>query len=143
MFHYKGADIREALDRLRQEEGDPYEGIRMQFVNPVTGGPIFPTLDYCAQLLRPGEELEFKRETSSTFVVVMDGEGYSEIGGQRFSWMKNDIMAIPNFLWRRHVNTGKSDAVLYTVSDAALMRAIGQYRAQGRNAKGHVTQIVQ
>jgi hypothetical protein len=32
--------------------------------------------------------------------------------------------------------------VLYTVSDAALMQSIGQYRAQGRNPDGSVTQIV-
>jgi hypothetical protein len=32
---------------------------------------------------------------------------------------------MPNFLWRRHVNSGKKDAVLYTVSDAALLRNIG------------------
>jgi hypothetical protein len=49
---------------------------------------------------------------------------------------------MPNFLWRRHVNTGKSDAVLYTVSDASLMRNIGQYRAQGKNADGNVVQLV-
>ena len=83
----------------------------------------------------------FKRETCSTFIVVMDGQGFSEIGGQRFDWEKNDIMAVPNFMWRRHVNTGKSDAVLYTVSDAALLRAIGQYRAQGKGAKDEVVQI--
>ena len=46
MFHYKGVEMREALERLRKEEGDPYEGIKMQFVNPVTGRPVFPTLDY-------------------------------------------------------------------------------------------------
>ena len=143
LFHYKGVEIREALARLKGEDGDPHEGIKMQFVNPVTGGPIFPSLDYCAQLIRPGEELAWKRETSSTFVVVMEGQGFSEIGGQRFDWETNDIMAVPNFLWRRHVNTGKNDAVLYTVSDAALLRAMGQYRSQGKNAKGHVTQIVQ
>jgi gentisate 1,2-dioxygenase len=143
LFHYKGAEIREALERLSGEEGDPHEGIKMQFVNPVTGGPIFPSLDYCAQLIRPGEELQFKRETCSTFIVVMEGEGFSEIGGQRFDWVQNDIMAVPNYLWRRHVNTGKTDAILYTVSDAAILRALGQYRSQGRNAKGHVTQIVQ
>jgi gentisate 1,2-dioxygenase len=143
LFHYKGVEIRDALARLKGEEGDPHEGIKMQFVNPVTGGPIFPSLDYCAQLIRPGEELAWKRETSSTFVVVMEGQGFSEIGGQRFDWETNDIMAVPNFLWRRHVNTGKNDAVLYTVSDAALLRAMGQYRSQGKNAKGHVTQIVQ
>ena len=49
---------------------------------------------------------------------------------------------MPNFLWRRHVNTGKSDAVLYTVSDAALLKNIGQYRAQGKAADGKVVQLV-
>jgi len=141
LFHYKGVDVREALDRLRKEKGDPFEAIRLEFVNPITGGPVYPTLDYCAQLIRPGEETAFKRETCSTFIVVMDGQGFSEIGGQRFDWETNDIMAVPNFMWRRHVNTGKSDAVLYTVSDAALLRAIGQYRAQGKSAKGEIVQI--
>ncbi len=142
MIHFRGADVREALDRLRGEAGDPHEGISMQFVNPVTGRSIYPTMDYGAQLLRPGEETRLKRETSSSFVIVMDGEGYSEIGGKRFAWTKNDVMVMPNFLWRRHVNTGASDAVLYTVSDAALMRNIGQYRAQGRDAEGRVVQLV-
>ena len=69
--------------------------------------------------------------------------GFSEIGGQRFDWEKNDIFAVPNFLWRRHVNTGSGDAVLYTVSDTALIKNIGQYRSQGRRADGTVEQIVQ
>ncbi len=141
MLHYKGVDVLEALQKLRKEKGDPFEGIKMQFVNPLNGGPVFPSLDYCAQLLRPGEELLMKRETSSTFLVAMEGQGFTEIGKQRFDWEKNDIMALPNFLWRRHVNTGRNDAVLYTTSDAALLRALGQYRAQGKNADGSVTQI--
>ena len=142
MFHYRGADLRAALDKLRKEEGDAYEGIQMQLVNPTTGKPVYPTLDYKVQLIRPGEELKFKRETCSTFIVVMAGSGYSEIAGKRFDWSENDIMVVPNFAWRRHVNTGKSDAVLYTVSDAAVLTNIGQYRSQGKNAKGEVVQIV-
>ena len=141
MIHYRGADIRSALDRLRKEEGDPHEGIQMQLVNPVTGKPIFPTLNYTAQLLRPGEETKFKRETCSTFIVVMDGTGYSEVGGKRFDWEPNDIVVVPNFQWRRHVNTGKTDAVLYAVSDAALLKNIGQYRSQGKKKDGTVVQI--
>jgi len=142
MIHFRGTDIRETLDGLRDEEGDAYEGIVMQFVNPLTGQSVYPTMDYRAQLLRPGEETRFKRETSSIFVIVMEGEGYSEVGGCRFDWQKNDVMVMPNFLWRRHVNTGKRDAILYTVSDAALMQNIGQYRAQGKERDGTVTQIV-
>jgi gentisate 1,2-dioxygenase len=143
IIHYRGADVREALDGLRNEAGDPYEGIQLEFVNPVTGEPVFATLNYSAQLLRPGEETRAKRETCSTFMVAMDGCGYTEVGGQRFDWEPNDIVVMPNFLWRRHVNTGKSDAVLYTVSDAALLRNIGQYRAQGKASDGKVVQLVQ
>jgi gentisate 1,2-dioxygenase len=142
MVHFSGENVRESLNELRNEEGDLFEGIAMQFVNPVTGTAIYPTNDYGAQLLRPGEETQFKRETSNMFVVVMEGEGYTEVGGLRFNWSKNDTMVLPNFLWRRHVNTGKGDAILYTTSDAGLMRNIGQYRAQGKNKDGSIIQIV-
>ena len=45
--------------------------------------------------------------------------GYTEVGDRRFEWATNDIVVMPNFLWRRHVNKGKTDAVLYTVVDAS------------------------
>jgi gentisate 1,2-dioxygenase len=142
MVHYRGAEVREALDGLRNEKGSPYDGIELQFVNPATGGPVGSTLDYAAQLLRPSEETLPKRETCSTFMVVMEGKGYTEVGGQRFDWEKNDIVVMPNFLWRRHVNIGAADAVLYTTSDASLMRNIGQYRAQGKTLDGRVLNLV-
>jgi len=99
-------------------------------------------LNYSAQLLRPGEETELKRETAGTFYVVIEGSGATEVGGKRFEWTKNDIFVVPNFLWRRHINTGKSDAIIYSVSDAALMRNIGHYYAQGRSKDGQVTELV-
>jgi len=40
MIHYRGADVLAALRALAGEEGDPYEGITLAFVNPVTG-PIY------------------------------------------------------------------------------------------------------
>lgn len=138
MFHYRGAEVRKTLDALRGEAGDPYEGITLRFVNPATGAPVFPTLDYSAQLLRPGEETRWKRETSNIFYIVLDGSGATEVAGQRFEWGRNDILVVPNFLWRRHMNTGASDAVLYAVSDQPLFEKIGQYRAQGRKADGTV-----
>jgi gentisate 1,2-dioxygenase len=142
MVHYRGADVRDALQAVRGEKGDPYEGIVMDFVNPVTGRPVFTTLSYSAQLLRPGEKTLAKRETCNTFFVVLEGQGYTEVGGQRLDWEPNDIVVVPNFLWRRHVNTGKNDAVIYSVSDAALMKNIGQYRAQGKADNGEIAQLV-
>ena len=140
LFHYRGADVLEMLHSLRKEKGDPYEGIKVDFVNPVTGEPVFKTLNYSAQLLRPGEETEWKRETAGTYYVCIEGSGTTEVGGKRFEWGHNDLFVVPNFLWRRHINTGKTDAVIYSVSDAALMK---QYRPvlrarprQGRRSDG-------
>jgi len=142
LIHYRGADVREALSALRSEAGDPHEGIKLDFINPVTGKPVYHTMNYAAQLLRPGEATRPKRETCNTFMVVLEGTGRTEVGGQAFEWEPNDILMLPNFLWRRHVNTGKSDAVIYTVSDLALMKNIGQYRAQGKDADGRIVQLV-
>lgn len=141
MFHYRGSEIRNALDGLRNEEADPYEAVALRFVNPATGGTLFPTLDYGAQLLRPGEATRFKRETASTLYVVIDGEGMTEVGGTQFDWQANDIFVVPGFAWRRHRNKGGADAVLYTVSDAPLLDKIGQYRAQGRLADDAVVEL--
>ncbi len=142
MFQYRGADIRHSLDALRGESGDPYEGITLRFVNPATGASVFPTLDYSARLLRPGEETRWKRETSNSFYIVIEGSGATEVAGQRFDWERNDILIVPNFMWRRHLNTGKDDAILYAVSDMPLFDKIGQYRAQGRKPDGTVEQLV-
>jgi gentisate 1,2-dioxygenase len=142
MFHYRGADVREALAGMRQEEGDPYEAIALRFINPATGRAVFPTLDYRALMLRPGETTRFKRETASTLYIAIEGRGMTEIGGTSLDWQANDIFVVPSFAWRRHINQSHDDAVLYAVSDAPLMEKIGQYRAQGRLPDGAVTQLV-
>src|SRR4051812_5395820 len=121
LIHYRGKDIRAALDGLKGQAHDPHEGTVVRFVNPVTGAPLFPTLDYTAQLLAPGEETLYKRETASRLYVVLEGRGVTEVGKDTFEWDTNDIFVLPNFLWRRHRNTGTKDAVIYAVSDLPLM----------------------
>ncbi len=141
MLHYRGAAIRASLDGLRGEAGDPYEGVRVRCVNPGNGAPVFPTLDYSAQLLRAGETTAWKRETASTLYCVIAGSGATEVAGTRLEWRESDFFVIPNFLWRRHLNAGADDAVLYAVSDAPLLEKIGQYRAQGRAQDGTVVEL--
>ena len=72
---------------------------------------------------------------------MLDGAGSTEIAGHSFDWEENDFFVVPNFLWRRHINRGPGDAVLYSVSDRPLFEKIGQYRAQGRDADGGVVQL--
>jgi gentisate 1,2-dioxygenase len=93
-------------------------------------------------MLRPSEATRFKRETASTLYIALDGRGVTEIGGKRLDWQTNDIFVVPSFAWRRHVNQGQSNAILYAVSDAPLMEKIGQYRAQGRLPDDTVAELV-
>lgn len=141
-FHYKGAEIRETLQAMQAGERDPHEGTGLDFVNPVNGEPLFAALGYGAQMLAKGEETAFKRETSSTVYVCIEGRGQTEVAGRTFDWEENDIFVVPNFLWRRHINTGPGNAILYTMTDRPLLEKIGQYRAQGMNATGGLEQLV-
>ncbi|HUK58221.1 MAG TPA: cupin domain-containing protein [Stellaceae bacterium] len=141
MLHYRGGAIRAALEALRGEAGDPCEGVRVDVVNPTNGAPVFPTLGYSAQLLRAGETTSWKRETASTLYCVMAGSGATEVAGQRLEWSESDFFVVPNFLWRRHINAGAADAVLYGVSDVPLLKKIGQYRAQGRARDGSIVEL--
>ena len=72
----------------------------------------------------------------------MEGRGYTEVNGQRLAWGRNDILVVPANMWRRHVNLeAATDAVLYSLTDEPLLKAIGHYRAQGRTAAGDVASI--
>ncbi len=132
MFQYRGADVRNALDAISARAGGKQQEASLEFVNPVDGGPVFPTLAYGAQLLRAGEETPLTRETSSTVYVCLEGCGQTEIAGKTWDWEANDIFVVPNFLWSRHMNRGGKEAVLYTMRDRPLLEKIGQYRAQTR-----------
>jgi gentisate 1,2-dioxygenase len=141
MFHYRGGEVRAALADLADEAADPYDGTSLRFVNPATGASVFPTLDYRAMLLRPDETTGWKRETASTLYQVIDGSGRTEIGDQAFDWEPNDIFVVPGFAWRRHISRGDGDAILYAIGDRPLLKAIGQYRAQGRLADDRVVEL--
>lgn len=143
-FQFRGTDIRAALEAMRGAgERDAHEGTALDFVNPLNGEPLFATLGYGAQLLAKGEETAFKRETASTVYVCIEGRGQTEVAGKTFNWEENDIFVVPNFLWRRHINTGPGNAILYTMTDRPLLEKIGQYRAQGMADGGDVEQLVE
>lgn len=139
-FLYEAGDIRGALDDMAGYDGDPYEGVQVQLVNPATGGAVFPTLSYQAQLLKPGHVTAPFRETASRLYFVLEGDGHTDIDGERFAWGKNDFMIVPGFHWRSHV-AGANGAILYSVTDAPVMEAVGMYRAQGRLPDGKIVEV--
>jgi gentisate 1,2-dioxygenase len=142
LFHYRGADVRRMLEDLGGEDGSPYEGVIVEFADPETGAPAFGTLSYRAQLLRPSETTRPMRQTANTFYTVIAGSGWTEVDGRRFEWSENDTLVVPGYQWRRHGNAdAHTPAILYSTTDEPLMRAIRQYRAQGRNESGAIVEL--
>jgi gentisate 1,2-dioxygenase len=141
MFLYRGVDIRAALDDLRGYDGDPHEGVIVEVVNPHDGEPVFSTISYRAQLLRPGEATLPYRHTASTIYFAETGSGRVEVDGESLEWERNDFFVVPSHRWRRLVNAGTGDAVLYSYTDQPLIAKIGYYRAQGKTAKGGLVEL--
>ena len=74
--------------------------------------------------------------------TYLAGRGYTEVNGKRLAWARNDILVVPANRWRRHVNLeAQAEAVLYSLTDAPLLTAIGHYRAQGRTSTGEVVHL--
>jgi gentisate 1,2-dioxygenase len=137
MFVYRAENTREQLDRLRDYDGSPFDGVIIEFCDPTTGGPVMPTLSYTAQLLRPGEHTRAHRHTANAIYCVVEGSGYTQIGDTRLDWTRNDAFCAPAWMWHEHVNTSPTgDAVLYSVTDTPTLKKLGLYREERRMDDG-------
>jgi gentisate 1,2-dioxygenase len=140
MFKYEWEPTYESLSKYAETtEGSPFDGVLMNYVNPVTGGPVMQTIGASMQMLRPGETTKAHRHTGSVIYQVAKGQGYSIIGGKRFDWQERDIFCVPSWAWHEHGNTSRSeDACLFSFNDLPVIESLGLYReeAYGDNA-GH------
>ena len=136
--HFKYSDVRAALEAMKTEKGSPFDDLIIDFRDPRNGGPLAKTQDFHMQLLRPGVETQSHRHTYCQVFVVLEGEGYTEIDGEKYPWKPNDVFCLPTFRWHHHVNTGDKDAVLYSVSDRAAVNNLGLLWEDYKNADGEI-----
>ncbi len=131
MCRYPLEQAKAALDRLAAAEaGSPYDGIILEYTNPVTGGPVMPTIGCYIQLLRPGEHTECHRHTSCVCYLVVEGSGYTVIDGQRLDWEEKDVISVPGWAFHEHVNSSDRPAILFSLTDIPVKRSLGYYREQ-------------
>jgi gentisate 1,2-dioxygenase len=120
----------EALNALRSAEGSPSEGIALEYTHPQTGGPVLPTIGCRVQMIRAGERLKARRVTGSSVFCVARGSGRTTIDGKGFDWEKGDIVVLPSWALHQHQNTGKGDAILFSIHDRPVIEALGLYREE-------------
>jgi len=135
LWHYPYTQTREALERLAAEGlSSPFDGVIMEYTNPITGGPAMPTIGCYVQLLRPGEHTQAHRHTSSAAFHVIAGSGYSIVDGQQLDWEDKDVFCVPGWAFHEHVNTGKEPAILFSHTDVPVMRSLDLYREEAHPA---------
>lgn len=109
-------------------DGSPYDGVIMEYVNPLTGGPVMKTIGASMQMLRPGERTRAHRHTGSFVYQVAKGQGFSVIDGRRFDWRERDIFVVPSWSIHEHANgSATEDACLFSFNDLPVMHALGIY----------------
>ena len=94
-----------------------------EYRNPLTGGPVMPTMGAALELVREGKK---RQHTGSIVYQVATGRGWSEIAGKRFEWEEKDIFCVPSWAPYRHGAHG--EAVLFQFNDIPAMKALSLYR---------------
>ena len=118
---------------------DPYDDIVVRYTDPATGGPVLPTLDAVIQRLRAGVRTAAHRHVHSVVYQVFRGRGETIIDGVRFSWKRGDLFAVPPWAAHEHRADRAGDAVLFSITDAPVLAALGLERTVGLPAAQEVT----
>ena len=135
IVRYAWADIPPLLESLHRSEGSPYDGILLEYANPLTGGPTMPTIGCWIQWLAPGETTQAHRHTSSTIYHVVEGEGVTTVGaskgvGDDLTWGPKDCFFVPSWRWHHFRNTSKKPAILFSVTDRPVLESLGLFREE-------------
>jgi gentisate 1,2-dioxygenase len=138
LFKYEWDPTYEALRRYAEIiEGSPFDGILMNYINPVTSGPVMQTMGASMQMLRPCEHTRAHRHTGSFMYQAAKGSGYSIIAGKRFDWQERDIFCVPSWAWHEHGNASDSeDACLFSFHDLPVIESLGLYREEAYGDNG-------
>lgn len=143
MYVYRWEMMQELLDKFREWDGDPYEALLVEYTDPLTGGPVFKTITFFAQMLRPGERTRPLKQNASLLCAPLRGSGHSIVGDTRLDWKQFDTFAVPGGHWCQHVNASDSeDAILFVASDEPTLKALALFQKHGKLESGEVVRLI-
>jgi gentisate 1,2-dioxygenase len=131
-FRYPWKEVYPNLLALKESGGDPFDGVKLEYVNPASGGPTFPTFTCEVQLFRPREKTQIHRHTGFTIYYAFSGEGATTVEKETLRWHKGDIFVVPSWQWHGHENPSSEDAILFSITDRPALKLLGFYREEAR-----------
>jgi len=133
IFCYPYARSREALARLLRDGAiDPWDGVKLRYVNPATGGAPTPTMAAFMQLLPAGFEGQPHRQTDGAVYSVVEGRGVAIVGDgarqQQFSFGPRDHFVVPS--WHTLRLNASDECALFSYSDRPVQMATALWREE-------------
>lgn len=132
-FPYRSA--RATLKRLQREQDlDACHGLKMEYIDPMSGGPALPTISAFLQMLPAAFEGARYRSTEGCVFFVVEGRGSMRIGSGRdttvLDFKRNDIISVP--CWFPYSIAAEEESVLFSASDRGTQVKLGLWREQRR-----------
>ncbi|MDB5899168.1 MAG: gentisate 1,2-dioxygenase-like protein [Ramlibacter sp.] len=128
IFSYPYERSREALEQLeRTAPIDAWDGVKLRYSNPLTGGWPMPTIGTFMQRLPAGFGGKAWRQTDGAVYSVVEGEGEVVIARgeqeQRYTFGPRDHFVVPS--WHTARLSSAKGAVLFSFSDRPVHQALG------------------
>ena len=133
IFSYPYDRTREALHELEQHADiDAWDGVKLRYVNPLTGGSPMPTMATFMQRLPAGFAGKPYRQTDGAVFSVVEGHGSVDIAfnGKRttYEFGPKDHFVIPS--WHTAQLHSQQGCVLFSFSDRPVHQALGIHREE-------------
>ena len=128
IFSYPYERSREALNQLeRHAPIDAWDGVKLRYVNPLTGGWTMPTIGTFMQRLPAGFAGKGWRQTDGAVYSVVEGEGEVVIANdreeRRYAFGPRDHFVVPS--WHTARLSSRGGCVLFSFSDRPVHEALG------------------
>ena len=144
MYVYRYEAVREMLEKHRDVE-NPHEAVLIEYTDPLTGGPVYKTMGFFMQMLRPGERTLAVKQSASLLVSPLEkgsGSCQAVVDGKAFDLELFDTLALPGGVWTEYVNNSGAPVVLFVASDEPALAHFGLLTRYGRSASGDVINLL-
>ena len=133
IFSYPYDRTREALHNLElHEEVDAWDGVKLRYINPATGGSPMPTMATFMQRMPAGFVGKPYRQTDGAVFSVVEGHGNISIEHNGtavvYQFGPRDHFVIPS--WHTAQLHSQSGCVLFSFSDRPVHQALGIHREE-------------
>jgi gentisate 1,2-dioxygenase len=133
IFSYPYARSREALEQLeRHQDIDAWDGVKLRYLNPLTGGAPMPTMATFMQRIPAGFSGKPWRQTDGAVYSVVEGHGTVDIGrdgvDHTFAFGPRDHFVVPS--WHTARFRSEAGCVLFSFSDRPVHQALGIHKEE-------------